>query len=151
VIRTCVALSFAAFAALGCDARETDPTARARAGSAPSQTGARVERIGESGLYRIAIAPEGGAIPLRAMHAWVVEVATAAGEPFEPTRLAFDGGMPQHGHGLPTAPRVTRSLGTGRFLVEGVKFNMGGDWTLRVEVVGPSGADVAVFHVQVDG
>jgi hypothetical protein len=111
----------------------------------------RVERTGESGLYRVAIAPEGGTIPLRAMHAWVVEVATAAGEPFEPTRLAFDGGMPQHGHGFPSAPRVTRSLGTGRFLVEGVKFNMGGDWTLRVEVVGPSGADVAVFHVQVDG
>jgi hypothetical protein len=78
-------------------------------------------------------------------------VATAAGEPFAPTRLAFDAAMPQHGHGLPTAPRVTRALGDGRFLVEGVKFQMGGDWTLRVEVVGPSGADVAVFHVDVDG
>jgi hypothetical protein len=151
VIRTWVALSFAALAALGCDAGETDPADRAGAGSAPSPLGARVERTGESGLYRVAIAPEGGAIPLREMHAWVVEVATATGEPFAPERLAFDGGMPQHGHGLPSAPRVTRSLGTGRFLVEGVKFNMGGDWTLRVEVVGPSGADVAVFHVQVDG
>jgi hypothetical protein len=150
VSRTWIALSFAAFAALGCDARETDPADRAGAGSAPSPS-ARVERTGESRLYRVAIAPEGGAIPLGTMHAWVVEVATAAGEPFTPTRLAFDGGMPQHGHGFPSAPRVTRSLGTGRFLVEGVKFNMGGDWTLRVEVVGPSGADVAVFHVQVDG
>ena len=151
VIRTWVALSFAAFAAFGCDARETDPAARAGAGSVPPPLGARMERAGESGLYRVAIAPEGGSIPLREMHAWVVEVATATGEPFAPLRLAFDGGMPQHGHGLPTAPRVTRSLGTGVFLVEGVKFNMGGDWTLRVEVVGPSGADVAVFHVQVDG
>ena len=149
VIRTWVALSFAAFAALGCDAREAAPAARAGAGSPPSP--ARLERTGESGLYRVAIAPEGGAIPLRTMHAWVVEVATVAGEPFSPTRLAFDGGMPQHGHGLPSAPRVTRSVGAGQFLVEGVKFHMGGDWTLRVEVVGPSGADVAVFHVQVDG
>ena len=151
MIRTWVALSFAAFAALGCDARETDPPARAEAASAPSPSGERLERTGESGLYRVAIAPEDGAMPLGTMHAWVVEVATAAGEPFTPTRLAFDGGMPQHGHGFPSAPRVTRSLGTGRFLVEGVKFNMGGDWTLRVEVVGPSGADVAVFHVLVDG
>jgi hypothetical protein len=78
-------------------------------------------------------------------------VANAAGEPFAATRLAFDAGMPQHGHGLSTAPRVTRALGNGRYRVEGVKFHMGGDWTLRVEVVGPSGADVAVFHVRVDG
>ena len=151
MIRTWVALSFAAFAVLGCDAREADPATSAGSGSAPSPVGARLERTSESGLYRVAIAPEGGSIPLGAMHTWVVEVATAAGEPFAPTRLAFDGGMPQHGHGFPSAPRVTRSLGTGRFLVEGVKFNMGGDWTLRVEVVGPPGADVAVFHVQVDG
>jgi hypothetical protein len=151
MIGTWVALSFAAFAVLGCDAREADPPASAGSSSAPAPPGARFERASESGLYRVAIAPESGAIPLGAMHAWVVEVATAAGEPFEPTRLAFDGGMPQHGHGFPTAPRVTRSLGTGRLLVEGVKFHMGGDWTLRVEVVGPSGADVAVFHVRVDG
>jgi YtkA-like len=150
-MQTWVALSFVAFATLGCDARPPDPAARGGAGSAPPQSGARVERVGEAGLYRVAIAPENGAIPLGAMHSWVVEVATAGGEPFAPTRLAFDGGMPQHGHGLPTAPRVTRSLGTGRFLVEGVKFHMGGDWSLRVEVVGPPGADVAVFHVRVDG
>ena len=63
--------------------------------------------------------------------------------------LGVDGGMPEHGHGLPTQPRITRALGDGRYLVEGVKFNMGGDWTLRVEVVGPSGADVAVFPIGV--
>lgn len=147
MIRAWVALSCVAFATWGCDARPPDAAGRAGAGSSP----AREERVGEAGLYRVAIAPEGGAIPLGAIHSWVVEVATAAGEPFVPARLAFDAGMPQHGHGLTTAPRVTRALGDGRFLVEGVKFHMGGDWTLRVEVVGPSGADVAVFHVPVDG
>jgi len=146
-----VALSFVAFATLGCDARPPDQAGRGGAASASSRTGAREERVSEAGLYRVTIAPETGAIPLGTIHSWVVEVETAAGEPFVPTRLAFDGGMPQHGHGLPTAPRVTRSLGAGRFLVEGVRFHMGGDWTLRVEVVGPPGADVAVFHVQVDG
>jgi hypothetical protein len=104
-----------------------------------------------AGLYRVSLAPEAGAVPLGAMHAWVVEVETAKGEAFDPIRLAFDGGMPQHGHGFLTAPRVTRALGPGRYLVEGVKFHMGGDWTLRVEVVGPSGPDVAVFRVRVEG
>jgi hypothetical protein len=150
-VRSRVALCVVAFAALACDAPPPEAAGRGGSDPAPAQGGARFERVGEAGLYRVAIAPESGSIPLGAMHSWVVEVATAAGEPFAPTRIAFDGGMPQHGHGLPTAPRVTRSLGDGRFLVEGVKFHMGGDWTLRVEVVGPSGADVAVFHVAVDG
>jgi hypothetical protein len=151
VIRAWVALSCVAFATWGCDPRPPDAAGRGGAGSPAARVGAREVRVGEAGLYRIAIAPEGGAIPVGAIHSWVVEVATAAGEPFVPTRLAFDAGMPQHGHGTLTAPRVTRALGNGRFLVEGVKFHMGGDWTLRVEVVGPLGADVAVFHVPVDG
>jgi hypothetical protein len=58
--------------------------------------------------------------------------------------------MPQHAHGFITEPRVTRSLGVGTFLIEGVKFHMPGDWTLRVELVGPSGPDVATLHVQVE-
>jgi hypothetical protein len=147
LIRAWVALACVGFATLGCDPRPPDAAGRAGEGSPP----AREERVGEAGLYRVAIAPEGGAIPLGTIHSWVVEVANAAGEPFAATRLAFDAGMPQHGHGLSTAPRVTRALGNGRYRVEGVKFHMGGDWTLRVEVVGPSGADVAVFHVRVDG
>jgi hypothetical protein len=85
------------------------------------------------------------------MHSWVVSVETAAGDVVEPTRLAFDGGMPQHGHGFVTVPRVTRSLGGGRYRIEGVKFHMGGEWTLRVEMAGPAGPDVAVFLVKVDG
>lgn len=136
---------------LGCGAHEEsgasgdslDPSAMAHPapGSAPTQ----------AGLYQVSISPEAGAVPLGRIHDWVVEVRTADGEAFVPARLAFDGGMPQHGHGFLTAPRVTRSLGTGRLLVEGVKFHMGGDWTLRVEVVGPGGPDVAVFRVRVEG
>jgi hypothetical protein len=149
-MRAGVVLSFLAWVTLGCDARPPDQVESGGA-AATSRASVREERVSEAGLYRVVIAPETGAIPLGTIHTWVVEVATAAGEPVVPTRLAFDGGMPQHGHGLPTAPRVTRSLGAGRFLVEGVKFNMGGDWTLRVEVVGSPGADVAVFHVHVGG
>lgn len=145
-----VAAAFgAAFVVLGCDAREEPPSAADRSPEARNAPGGSV--VTEGGLYRVAIAPEAGTIPLGEIHSWVVEIETADGEDFVPTRLAFDGGMPQHGHGFVTAPRVTRSLGAGRFLVEGVKFHMGGDWTLRVEVVGPRGPDVAVFHVLLDG
>jgi hypothetical protein len=44
-----------------------------------------------------------------------------------------------------TAPRVTARSKSAASSSGGVKFHMGGT-TLRVEVVGPSGADVAVFQ-----
>lgn len=42
--------------------------------------------------------------------------------------------MPQHGHGMPTAPR-TRRLGPGRYLTEGCKLHMFGTWIIQVKVM----------------
>ena len=103
----------------------------------------------ESGLYQISLRPEEGPARVGASHAWVVSLETTDGVPFRPSRLAFDGGMPQHGHGFETRPHVSRSRSVGEFLVDGVRFHMPGDWMLRVEVVGPSGPDVAVFQILV--
>ena len=61
-------------------------------------------------------------------------VEDAAGEPVEDARISVDGGMPQHDHGLPTAPEVTRELGRGDYLVEGLRFHMNGYWEIVVEI-----------------
>jgi hypothetical protein len=105
--------------------------------------------VSEAGHYRLSLRPRDGEIPVGPLHAWIVTTETVQGERFAPIRLAFGGGMPQHAHGFTTEPRVTRALGLGEYLVEGVKFHMSGDWTLRLEVVGPAGPDMAIFHVQV--
>lgn len=103
----------------------------------------------ESGFYQISLRPEEGPARVGGPHGWVVSVETTDGVPFRPSRLAFDGGMPQHGHGFQTRPHVSRTRSVGEFLVDGVRFHMPGDWMLRVEVVGPSGPDVAVFQIHV--
>jgi hypothetical protein len=41
--------------------------------------------------------------------------------------------MPAHGHGLPTRPRA-RPVGGGRYLIEGVKFQMPGEWYLELRI-----------------
>jgi cytochrome c peroxidase len=70
-----------------------------------------------------------------------------------PTQLVFDGGMPGHGHGLPSVPEATRLLPTGDLLIEGVAFNMNGRWQWRIGVAGPAGWDTATvdFDVGPDG
>lgn len=104
------------------------------------------DRLSRSGLYRVrAETPE----PIRVgrIHEMRVHVETADGRPAEDATLSVDGGMPEHGHGLPTHPQVTAHLGGGEYLVEGMKYNMGGWWVVRVRIESASGADEVVFNL----
>ena len=64
-------------------------------------------------------------------------------------RIEVDGGMPQHGHGLPTRPQVTRELPGGGYLIEGMKFSMSGWWEVKLAIEGPAGADRVTFNTVV--
>ena len=88
--------------------------------------------------------------PLRPRRMQTVRVAIfdAEGRPVDDATIQIDGGMPQHGHGLPTRPRVTRALGNGLYEIEGVRFNMGGWWEFKLAVKTDSGADVITFNLK---
>jgi hypothetical protein len=85
-------------------------------------------------------------IAINQMHAWEVKVTSPAGAPVLRAQIDVDGGMPQHGHGLPTRPRVTRELGDGRYLIEGMKFSMTGWWELKLNVQSEGVADQVTFN-----
>ena len=57
--------------------------------------------------------------------------------------------MPQHGHGLPTRPQVTREVAEGTYLMEGMKFSMTGWWEIKLAIQSAEGADAAVFNTVV--
>jgi hypothetical protein len=101
----------------------------------------------EQGRYVGTVEPGLSHLAVRTLHTWTVALRTPAGAPVEGAQVKIDGNMPQHGHGLPTKPKVTKSLGDGRYLVEGMKFNMRGWWTLTVEVNGAAGADKVTFNI----
>jgi hypothetical protein len=77
-----------------------------------------------------------------------IKVTTADGTPVDSAKLMVDGGMPQHGHGLPTKPLVTGHLGDGKHVVEGMKFNMGGWWVVKLTIDGAKGSDVVTFNLK---
>jgi hypothetical protein len=101
--------------------------------------------------YVVEIRPADGPVDLNRIHAWEVDVTSPDGQPVDGLRIAVDGGMPQHGHGLPTRPRVTRQLGPGRYLVEGMKFSMTGWWEIKLKIDGAAGSDSVTFNTIVDG
>ncbi|MGI9591600.1 MAG: cytochrome c peroxidase [Myxococcota bacterium] len=111
-------------------------------GGAP-ELGGSVTSTG--GRYRIEFRPAIAKPAVGEMHDWVLRIERTDGAPAQPTTIAFDGGMPAHGHGFATAPRVTRELGDAEYLVEGVRFHMPGDWELRAVVTDATGRDGAAL------
>lgn len=102
-------------------------------------------RQSATGQYRLTL-QETRPFPKGKLLSTVVQVAGRDGNGVEGLDLKVDGGMPQHGHGLPTRPRVTRDLGDGRYQVEGLKFNMGGWWELKFVIAGMAN-DSVVFNL----
>lgn len=103
-------------------------------------------RTSAGGRYQATLeAPE--PLRVRRMHTVRLKVMSA-GAPVEGATITVDGGMPQHGHGLPTHPRVTRALGGGTYQVDGLKFNMGGWWVVKFRVRSAAGTDSVLFNVK---
>ena len=103
-------------------------------------------RTSAAGRYIATLQP---AKPLRPrqMYAIRVTLRDAEGRAIDEAQISIDGGMPQHGHGLPTRPRVTRNLGDGMYEIEGVRFNMGGWWEFKLAIAGSRGADTVTFNL----
>lgn len=103
-------------------------------------------RASENELYSGMLEP---AAPLRPRQMLTVHVVLrdGAGRPVEGAQITVGGGMPQHNHGLPTQPRVTKDLGDGRYEIDGVRFNMGGWWEFKLAVSTPAGDDTVTFNL----
>lgn len=113
---------------------------------APADLDYSLSHASDRGLYAVTIAPAVEPIPVGQLHAWTVAVSAADGSPTEAT-VVFDGGMPQHGHGLPTVPKAMGEDAEGRTIIGGVRFNMPGWWELKVTIDGDAGEDTATFNI----
>jgi hypothetical protein len=100
-----------------------------------------------AGNFKVSIEPDGGAVPQGPLHSWVATISMPDGAPVENAKVTIDGGMPQHGHGLPTEPQVTGSPAPGKYKIEGVKFNMGGWWVFRLKIQAGGKSDEAEFNL----
>ncbi len=100
-----------------------------------------------AGLYEVMIEPEAEPVVQGTLHSWIATVKLADGAPIEDAVISIDGGMPAHGHGLPTTPQAAPHEGDGRYRIEGVRFNMGGHWVLRLTVSSPAGEDEVAFNI----
>jgi len=101
--------------------------------------------LSAEGYYRVSVDSRLDPIVINRIHSWVIRVTTASGEPVSDAMLTVGGGMPVHDHGMPTNPRMTRNYGDGRYLIEGMRFHMNGDWEIAVEIVVQDRHDAVVI------
>ena len=106
-------------------------------------------RVSAGGQFRGTIRPQGDSIPQGKLHSWTLHLESPDGTPVKAEQVAVNGGMPQHGHGLPTKPRATRRTPDGDVIVDGMKFNMGGWWVVTFKVTAAGAApDSLTFNVK---
>ena len=107
-------------------------------------------RLSDNGLFRVTYVSSENIVPVNQMHQWTLHVETANGELVENATITVDGDMPEHGHGLPTRPQVTEYLGNGDYLVEGMKFQMGGWWVMDFTVTTSGHTDAVHFNMKLN-
>ncbi|MCA1978442.1 MAG: FixH family protein [Thiobacillus sp.] len=73
------------------------------------------------------------------LQSWCVRVTDARGKPARNIKLRFTGGMPQHGHGLPSVPATSAGKGKCPYRIDGIEFHMPGVWQIGFDIVGRDG------------
>jgi cytochrome c peroxidase len=116
----------------------------------PRDLDVALEKASKHDLYHVELIPPAEAPRINQLHSWQLRLSTADGAPVTAAHFEVGGGMPQHGHGLPTKPRVTRELGNGVYLIEGMKFSMTGWWEIRLGIEAGRGHDDVVFNTVVE-
>jgi hypothetical protein len=115
----------------------------------PADLDLSLEKASSAGAYRVALAPPATAPAINQIHSWTVQLSDMRGSPVHGAVFTVGGGMPQHGHGLPTKPRVSNELGNGTYRLEGMKFSMPGWWEIKLNIQSPQGSDTVTFNTVV--
>ncbi len=106
-----------------------------------------VTRLTKDGVYRVTYSSSETPVPVNELHSWALHVETSGGQPVDNAAITIFGDMPQHGHGMPTKPQVTQFLGNGDYLVEGMKFQMGGWWQIDFTIDANGQSDKVSFNL----
>jgi hypothetical protein len=140
-----IILLFVLLALSGCAAPDAVP-AQQGAVTRPAQIDTAATQLSQQGLFRISYRTDLDPITINTLHSWTLQIETAAGEPVAGGAVSVEGGMPEHNHGMPTEPVVSAG-DAGSYLVEGMKFQMPGWWTVTVTVDAGEQTDSATFHL----
>ena len=95
---------------------------------------------------RIEIYSDLNPLAINRIHTWYIRVLDANGAHLQ-AQMSVSGGMPEHDHGMPTAPQITGQLDNGDYQLEGMRFHMPGLWQFLFELIVDGAAETALIEV----
>lgn len=101
----------------------------------------------DGGKFLLTFQPAEGEPGLGPIAVWHLGIRTPDGTPVRNAEIGVSGGMPEHGHGLPTSPAPTGEISPGLYTIDGVRFSMTGRWEFVFEISADGVNDRAVFEV----
>lgn len=104
----------------------------------------------EAGVFSVYAEPALRPMRLNKMHYWTLRLTDADNNIVNGAEIGVDGGMPGHGHGLPTSPRVSPGDVPGEYLLKGLRFNMSGVWELKLDIHHGERSDQLQFRFVVE-
>lgn len=125
------------------------PTATTLAPAAAASPSEATTQWSRQHLFRASYVSSPSPVPSLKTHEWTVTIVDASERPVADARVTVLGGMPAHSHGLPTTPQV-KNLGGGRYLIEGMKFHMPGDWVVALRIKAGSVVDSVQFDLHLE-
>ncbi len=87
----------------------------------------------EKGFFRLSYESQLDPIVINQMHSWTLHIDNANGMDVTDAEISVGGGMPQHNHGLATAPSIM-AIGNGNYHLQGLRFHMMGHWELELNI-----------------
>jgi hypothetical protein len=89
-------------------------------------------------------------VPVEQLHTWTVRLFNRKHQAVTHARIKVTGDMPEHGHGLPTAP-VAVERGRGVYQLQGMMFQMPGRWYVQLRVRAANRLDTIRIRFTIPG
>ncbi len=104
--------------------------------------------VSKAGTFKVTYTSDPEAVPVGDIHSWKLKIETSDGKPVKNAKITISGTMPEHGHGMPTQPKVTKNYGDGTYLVEGMKFSMPGWWLVNFSIKAGGKKDIVTYNLK---
>lgn len=86
-------------------------------------------------------------VPLNGVHSWRLSLRDRQGQPVTGAKIDLTADMPEHLHGMTTAPLVQATETPGLYLVRGMNFHMPGYWEVTLDISGAGSRHLLRFNL----
>ena len=112
-----------------------------------AETDQETTQLSDNQHFKVSYTSKVEPIEINRLHAWLILIEDKNGKRIENAEIHVKGGMPEHNHGFPTQPKITKYLGDGCYLLEGMKFHMMGYWTITLTITDGEITDDVTFEL----